>query len=72
TALLAQWIAPWPAALLAWGYGAAVEAGQWVLPTRNAEAGDLLANAVGVAVGLVATWAWPRLWRRYGSSRTTS
>ena len=64
SALLARWLAPWPAGLLAWGYGAAVEAVQWVLPTRNAEVGDLAANAAGVAVGLIATWAWPRLWRR--------
>jgi len=64
SALLARWLALWPAGLLAWGYGAAVEAVQWVLPTRNAEVGDLAANAAGVAVGLIATWAWPRLWRR--------
>ncbi|MDP3703328.1 MAG: VanZ family protein [Candidatus Omnitrophota bacterium] len=72
SALLARWLAAWPAGLLAWGYGAVVEAVQWVLPTRNAEVGDLVANAAGVAVGLIATWAWPRLRRRYISSRTTS
>lgn len=64
SALLGRWLTAWTAGLLAWGYGAAVETMQWVLPTRSAEAGDLLANAAGVAVGLIATWAWARLKRR--------
>lgn len=64
SALLGRWLALWPAALLAWGYGAAVEAMQWVLRTRSAEAADLVANASGVAVGMIATWAWARVRRR--------
>lgn len=72
SAFLAQWLETWPAFLIAWGYGAVVEAVQWVLPSRTAEAGDLVANAVGAAVGLIASWAWLRLRRRYVSSRITS
>lgn len=69
--LLTRWIETWPAFFVAWGYGGAMEAMQWILPTRSAEVGDLVANAVGAAIGLIASWGWLRLKGRY-SSKTTS
>ncbi len=53
-ALFMQWQAIPIAALLAWGYGAVIEAIQAVLPYRAAELGDVAMNAVGVLVGVAA------------------
>jgi VanZ family protein len=64
TALLQGWLPAWAAGLVAWSYGTAVEAVQWVLPTRSADARDVVANAAGVIVGWLAAWAWARLRRR--------
>lgn len=45
---------PWAtAAGVAWCYGAAIEALQWLVPYRAAEGGDLLTNAAAVALGLL-------------------
>lgn len=71
SALLGSWIPLPPAAFIAWGYGALMETIQWILPTRYAEAEDLVSNAVGVLIGLFGVWAWPRLRRRYFSRMTS-
>lgn len=45
-------------ALLA--YGAFIEAVQSLLPTRDAEVADILADAVGIGAGLLLDRAWRR------------
>lgn len=50
---------PLGAALL--GYGAAIEVAQAFIPGRSAEWGDVLADAIGVAAGLVAAGAASRM-----------
>ncbi|MDQ7844190.1 MAG: VanZ family protein [Armatimonadota bacterium] len=67
--LLRRWQRVGPAVLLAWGYGALIEAVQWALPYRSAESIDLVVNGVGVAGGLLVDRLWPR---RQVSSSTTS
>lgn len=49
---------PGRVALAALAVGAAVEVLQWPIPWRDASGLDLLADAVGVAVGLGAWAAW--------------
>ena len=39
-------------------YGASDELHQWFVPGRSADVADVLADAVGAAVGLIACWAW--------------
>lgn len=51
--LLAAWQPVIRAAAAAWSIGAAVELLQLLVAYRVAETGDLLANAAGVALGLV-------------------
>ena len=52
--------APWQA--LAWlGYGGLIEVLQTQLPPRQGEAADVLADALGIALGLIASGAWRRL-----------
>lgn len=56
TVLLTGWLPPATSAAAAWGYGAVLEAVQWLTPYRDADASDLLLNAAGVAGG-VLVWA---------------
>jgi len=58
--LLATWLPARAAAAAAWSYGAVIEGLQWVVRYRNADVGDLLVNAAGAVVGVLA-WA---VWRR--------
>jgi len=63
---LARWdVAPARKALVVFGlamvYGFAMEALQLLRPTRSFEAGDLVANAVGAAIGSLWCWVEPRL-----------
>jgi VanZ family protein len=52
--------APWQA--LVWlGYGGLIELLQTQLPPRQGEAADLLADALGIALGFIAASAWRRL-----------
>jgi VanZ family protein len=51
--LLAAWQSWGRAALIAWGYGALLEALQGLTSYRTAEAADLLVNAAAVVVALV-------------------
>ena len=44
-------------------YGAFIELVQSVLPTRTADAADLLADALGAATGLLLGAALRRIWR---------
>jgi VanZ family protein len=46
------------------GYGASDELHQWFVPGRTADVFDLLADATGGAIALVACWAWGILWLR--------
>ena len=39
-------------------YGVSDELHQWFVPTRVAELRDLVADAVGAAVGVGAVWGW--------------
>ena len=61
---------PWAtAAGVAWGYGAVIEALQWLVPYRAAEGGDLLVNGAGVVLGLLVrvtllSRGVPSWWRR--------
>jgi VanZ family protein len=45
-------------------YGAFIELVQSLLPTRSADAADLLADALGVATGLLLVAALRRVWRQ--------
>ncbi|RZJ00074.1 MAG: VanZ family protein [Rubrivivax sp.] len=59
TCVWAQWRQPrqwiWLAlALLAYGMG--IEVAQGFLPPREADAGDVLADGLGIALGLLAAW----------------
>lgn len=58
--LLRRWRNTATAAVLAWGYGATIEAVQWLVPYRSAELVDLGLNAAGVAAGLLLDRLWPR------------
>lgn len=51
--LLASWLPVLRAAVAAWTIGAIVELLQWIVAYRMAETGDLVANAAGVALGLI-------------------
>lgn len=51
--LLASWLPVARAAVTAWTIGAIVELLQWIVAYRMAETGDLVANAAGVALGLI-------------------
>lgn len=67
-ALLARGRATAPAWLIGTGYGAFVEGLQWLMRYRTAEAGDLVVNAVGVAIGLAAVRLAERVWPKPGSA----
>lgn len=56
TLLLTVWMPVGMSAGVAWAYGVLLEGMQWLTRYRDAEARDLLVNAAGVAVGLLA-WA---------------
>jgi len=63
TAVWARWQKPrqWPMLFFALlTYGGAIEIAQSFLPPREAGWDDLLADAVGIAMGLLA--AWPIAW----------
>lgn len=53
-----------PAPLIGWGYavghGALLELAQHFTPPRTAEVGDVLADAVGAALGAIALLWWRR------------
>lgn len=59
-ALWGRWQPFWSVWLLGTAYGAAIEGLQYLVPHRRAEVGDLLVNAVGVLLGLVAARLWTR------------
>jgi VanZ family protein len=50
-------------------YGALIEVLQSFTPTRSAEWADLLADSVGIALGLLLVATWLRLARRLGLAR---
>jgi VanZ family protein len=64
----------WRIALALLAYGGLIEVLQSFTPTRQAEWADLLADAVGVAAGLVlslaAGWLLARRWRPGDGQRT--
>ncbi len=60
----ASWRHAWLAALGLLGYGVFIELVQSVLPTRTADIGDLLADALGAVAGLLLVAALRRVWRR--------
>lgn len=43
---------------IATGYGASDEFHQWFVPGRTADAADLLADAIGGAIGAFVCWLW--------------
>lgn len=59
-ALWGSWQAPRSVWVLGTAYGAVIEGLQYLLPYRRAEVGDLLVNAAGVLLGLVAARLWTR------------
>ena len=59
TSVWAQWPRPrqWPLLFIAvLAYGGGTEIAQYFLPPRSAEWLDLLADAVGISLGLLAAW----------------
>jgi VanZ family protein len=64
-----RWPAPaWQGGLLA--YGVLIEIAQTLVPGRHGEWPDLLADAVGIALGMVAAWLTLRKARRAGLTVT--
>jgi VanZ family protein len=51
------------ALLIAVAHGASVEVEQMFVPSRFAEWRDLGNDAIGAAAGLVAVWAWGKLFK---------
>ncbi len=45
-------------------YAASDELHQMFVPVRTADAADLLADATGAVAGVVACWAWGKIWCR--------
>lgn len=60
----ASWRHTRAAAAGLFAYGAFIEIVQSMLPTRSADAADLLADAIGAAAGLLLVAALRRVWRR--------
>lgn len=63
TGVWAQWRLPrqWPVLVVALlAYGAGIEVAQSFLPPRSADAADVLADGLGIALGLLL--AWPLTW----------
>lgn len=64
TGVWAFWRRPrqWPALVIVLlAYGAGIEVAQGFLPPRSADAADVLADALGITIGLVLAWPLTRL-----------
>lgn len=72
TGVWAQWRQPRQWAVLVvvlLAYGCGIEVAQGFLPPRSADAADVLADGLGIALGLLAAWPLVRVLSRHGESR---
>lgn len=54
----------WRLAAVLLAYGVGIEIAQGLLPPRSADAADVLADGVGIAIGLLAAWPFAVMTRR--------
>jgi VanZ family protein len=67
TGVWAAWREPrrwWQLAAVLLAYGVGIEIAQSFLPPRSADAADVLADGLGIALGLLAAWPLVRVSRR--------
>jgi VanZ family protein len=67
TAVWACWPRPrqwWLLVVVMLAYGVGIEIAQSFLPPRSADAADVLADGIGIALGLLAAWPFVVLTRR--------